>query len=458
MSVPFYRPDGTLGGCVSGVILLHALQDLLPTGDFALINPSLGIQLESHADGQSFRSNEALKKGATDPSLIYSEVLALDFNDKAGDWKFWTGADDSKFWAQSDVRASISSFRVMAGVTGFAGVLLAGGIFALRQRNLAKYRVNRQQSDYVAEVLQVTAAAASGDLSVNLEIADTGTVGKLASAINDLISGIRSTVQQIGSTASRLANSTQELAHAETSLKGAAHTTSQVAERAAAAGEEIRAGVAGVASGIEELHRHVREIAGGASESAEIASKAVKTADTTASAVRSLGGSSDEIANVLELISDIADRTNLLALNAAIEAARAGDSGRGFAVVASEVTKLAHQTASAVETIEEKIDAIRRDTDAVTTSIKTVGEVINQINQRQSEIATKVRSQATTSSQMSGAASEASHCVDEIAQTLVTVGDAARTSASAVENVGKVSSELGSAASELQSLCGKFRF
>ena len=108
-------------------------------------------------------------------------------------------------------------------------------------------------------------------------------------------------------------------------------------------------------------------------------------------------------------------------------------------------------------TINQKIEAIRRDTGGVTTSIASVSAVITKINEFQSEIAGKVRSQAATSSQMAGAATEAAQSVEEIAGTLATVGDAARRSEEAVGQVGNVSRQLSTTASDLQNLCAKFR-
>ena len=113
-----------------------------------------------------------------------------------------------------------------------------------------------------------------------------------------------------------------------------------------------------------------------------------------------LGESSQEIGNVIKVITSIAQQTNLLALNATIEAARAGEAGKGFAVVANEVKELAKQTAKATEDIGRKIEAIQVDTKGAVAAIEEIGTIINQINDISNSIATAVEEQTVTTNEI----------------------------------------------------------
>jgi methyl-accepting chemotaxis protein len=169
---------------------------------------------------------------------------------------------------------------------------------------------------------------------------------------------------------------------AAASLATAADRASMRTERAAAASSEASANVRDIASAAEELSASVMEIDRQVAQSTTIAERAVGEAEHTGSEIKLLDAAAKRIGDVVRLISDVAEQTNLLALNATIEAARAGEAGRGFAVVASEVKALAGQTAKATEEISTQIAGMQQATeksvaaiDAIRTTIREVGEV-----------------------------------------------------------------------------------
>ncbi len=136
----------------------------------------------------------------------------------------------------------------------------------------------------------------------------------------------------------------------------------------------------GIASAIEEMNTAIVEIGRQADEASFIArgtSDKAKEADSAASA---LSEQSDQILSIVELIREIAGRTNLLALNATIEAARAGEHGKGFAVVASEVKNLAQQTANATTQIEEQINTVRESSHAMKAQMNAIEAAVEQMN------------------------------------------------------------------------------
>ena len=310
----------------------------------------------------------------------------------------------SSIFEQSD--ALLSNLNKLSGDTGLAiaipalGLILALIAFLFCVFKLLvlrgesdKKRVSRLQDEYdrnqnaILRLLDEIADLADGDLRSYATVSEDFT-GAIADSINFAIDQLRDLV-------SRITETSQEVAQYTASTQG---ITNQLAEASEHQAQEI----AGASAAINEMAMSIDQVSSNAEESAVVAERSVKIAanganvvnrsiegmdiireqiQETSKRIKRLGESSQEIGNIVALINDIADQTNILALNAAIQASMAGEAGRGFAVVADEVQRLAERSASATKQIETLVKTIQTDTnEAVISMEQTTSEVVRGAN------------------------------------------------------------------------------
>ena len=183
----------------------------------------------------------------------------------------------------------------------------------------------------------------------------------------------------------------------------------------------------------------------------------MQLAATTNIAVIKLGQSSTEIGEVIKVITNVAEQTNLLSLNATIEAARAGEAGKGFAVVANAVKELAKQTAGATVTIRHKIDAIQNDVRDSVLAISRISHTIEQINEFQNSIAGAVEEQTVVTREISRNVADAAKGTLEIAGNIVQVARAAEGTAAGAVATRSAAQDATRLANQLNELVSQFR-
>jgi methyl-accepting chemotaxis protein len=224
------------------------------------------------------------------------------------------------------------------------------------------------------------------------------------------------------------------------------------------AAEEIATNVQTVVSGSEEMSASIKEIASNAHDAAKVAGAGVKIAADANEKVVKLNESSQQIGQVIKVITSIAEQTHLLALNATIEAARAGAAGKGFAVVANEVKELAKETARATEDIGAKIEAIQADTKGTIEGIAEISKIIAQINDIQNTIASAVEEQTATTNEISRNISDVATGNQEVARNVTGVAQAAKSTTEGAEYTNKAAGELALLATTLQNLVRQFDY
>lgn len=216
----------------------------------------------------------------------------------------------------------------------------------------------------------------------------------------------------------RVAADSLRMQEASQSMSQVSDETARQVDACGNLSEETSDNVQSVASAAEQLSASINEISGKVGESGRIIKLASENTDSANSKIEDLALAAGKIGDVVTLITDIAEQTNLLALNATIEAARAGEAGKGFAVVASEVKSLASQTAQATEEISAQISNIQSSTDDAVDTVKTISETMIEVQKFTDEIANSMEEQGAATSEISQSVARVAEGSQSVATTI----------------------------------------
>jgi methyl-accepting chemotaxis protein len=262
--------------------------------------------------------------------------------------------------------------------------------------------------------------------------------------------------ENVGGVVDSVSTAASQLHANAESMARAADEASRRAAAIASATQQASANVQTVATAADELSASIGEIGRQVTHSSQIARKATDVAEETSGTVAGLHHAVERIGSVVELIREIAGRTNLLALNANIEAARAGAAGKGFAVVASEVKGLATRTAGATEEITVQIAAIQTATRDAVAAIGAIGETTREMNGIAGAIAAAVEEQGAATREIARNVQEAAAGTREMTTNLVGVSGAVDESGAAANQVLAAAGELSRQADRLSGETGTF--
>lgn len=242
---------------------------------------------------------------------------------------------------------------------------------------------NERNQQAIIRLLDEMEGLADGDLTANATVTEDFT-GAIADAMNYTIDQLRSLVSTINESVSRLSDATDETQGISNELAQASKNQAQEITGASAAINEMAVSIEQVSANAAESTQVAEKSVDIAKKGSEVVRNTIRGMDTireqiqeTSKRIKRLGESSQEIGDIVSLINDISEQTNILALNAAIQASMAGEAGRGFAVVADEVQRLAERSGNATKQIEALVKTIQTDTNEAVISMEaSTSEVV----------------------------------------------------------------------------------
>jgi methyl-accepting chemotaxis protein len=314
-------------------------------------------------------------------------------------------------------------------------------------------------------------AEGEGDLTRRVEVRGNNEIDEVGIWFNAFLDKLQDMMRQVKENTRQLAEASRGLTNSANGMAQGAEAQQMKTAMVATSMHEMSSTVVEVSQNSNSAALKTRQAADDARDGGRVVEETIQlmhsvtqSVDKIAHQIQELGERSNQVGNIIDVIDEIAGRTNLLALNAAIEAARAGEQGRGFAVVAGEVRNLAERTTKATKEIAETIGLIQQETRI---AVEAMGQGTAQVGRgvtATGEAGVKLRliiesadAAAAMVNQIAAAAAEQTATTEEVNSNVSEIARISTETASESRQSAQACEELGMLAGNLSQLVGRFR-